>query len=58
MSAPAGLREGEGSMKQDSDSSVELAKMWASGGGATVFVILFVIFAVILVVWLMRNRNR
>ncbi|WP_309032194.1 hypothetical protein [Streptomyces alfalfae] len=45
-------------MKQDADSSVELAKMWASGGGATVFVILFVIFAVILVVWLMRSRNR
>ncbi len=58
VSARAGLREGEGSMKQDADSSVELAKMWASGGGATVFVILFVIFAVILVVWLMRSRNR
>ncbi|MEV0123228.1 hypothetical protein AB0I16_17120 [Streptomyces sp. NPDC050703] len=45
-------------MHQDSESSIELAKMWASGGGATVFVILFVIFAIVLVALLMRSKNR
>ncbi|WP_369211714.1 hypothetical protein [Streptomyces flavofungini] len=40
------------------DSSVELAKMWASSGGATIFVIVFIVFAIILVTLLMRSRNR
>ncbi|MFJ6700062.1 hypothetical protein ACIQM4_29015 [Streptomyces sp. NPDC091272] len=39
-------------------SSVELAKMWSSGTGATVFVIVFVVFAVILVTLLIRRGKR
>ncbi|MEV0125147.1 hypothetical protein AB0I16_27040 [Streptomyces sp. NPDC050703] len=45
-------------MDHETDSSVELAKMWASGSGATIFVILFAIFAIVLVALLMRSRNR
>ncbi|MEV0523545.1 hypothetical protein AB0I66_08975 [Streptomyces sp. NPDC050439] len=40
------------------DTSVELAKMWASRGGATMFVIVFVVFAIALVALLMRGKNR
>ncbi|MGW6273936.1 MULTISPECIES: hypothetical protein [unclassified Streptomyces] len=42
----------------EQNSSVELAKMWASSGGATIFVVLFVVFAIILVALLMRSKNR
>ncbi|WP_258021473.1 hypothetical protein [Streptomyces anatolicus] len=41
-----------------SESSVELAKMWSSKGGATMFIIVFVVFAIVLVALLMRNKNR
>ncbi len=42
----------------EAQSSVELAKMWTSGTGATVFVIVFVVFAVVLAALLLRRRNR
>ncbi|MFJ2740739.1 hypothetical protein ACIO3O_13820 [Streptomyces sp. NPDC087440] len=42
----------------EAQSSVELAKMWASGTGATVFVIVFVVFAIALVTLLLRRRRR
>lgn len=40
------------------DTSVELAKMWVSRGGATMFVIVFVVFAAALVALLLRSKNR
>ncbi|GHH45492.1 hypothetical protein [Streptomyces candidus] len=42
----------------EAQSSVELAKMWTSGTGATVFIIVFAVFAVALVALLLRRRNR
>ncbi|GAA3487377.1 MULTISPECIES: hypothetical protein [Streptomyces] len=42
----------------EAQSSVELARMWTSGTGATVFVIIFVVFAIVLVTLLLRRRNR
>lgn len=40
------------------DASVELAKVWVSRGGATMFIIVVVVFAIILVMSLMGSRNR
>ncbi|MGA4846031.1 hypothetical protein ACOBQB_07115 [Streptomyces sp. G5(2025)] len=40
------------------DTSVELAKLWTSSGGAKTFVVVFVIFALVLVALLLRSKNR
>ncbi|MBM7172678.1 hypothetical protein JQK87_30680 [Streptomyces sp. G44] len=39
-------------------SSVELAKMWSSSGGAKTFLVVFAVFAAVLVALLLRSRNR